>query len=138
MSGKSRPLDLRFVRLEPPANLSPGAAEVFKRTVEALDADHFAACDAPLMEQYAVAADLARQAQAQLDEHGAVVAGKANPWLVVQEKSVRSLVALAARLRLSPQSRFDRLVAATKSRPKGTRPWESDPADPLAAYGLDG
>jgi hypothetical protein len=32
-------------------------------------------------------------------------AGRISPWTVIQEKSVRSLVALSMRLRLSPQSR---------------------------------
>jgi phage terminase small subunit len=105
-------------RLKPPRNLSVGAAEVFKATVKAVDPDHFSEVDVPLLEQYAVAADLARQAQHHIDENGAVIAGKANSWLVIQEKSVRSLVALSARLRLCPQSRFDRLVAGANSRPQ--------------------
>ena len=50
--------------------------------------------------------------------------GKASPWLTVQEKTVRALTALSARLRICPQSRFDRLVAGTKDRPKGPRPWD--------------
>jgi hypothetical protein len=32
---------------------------------------------------------------------------RTNPWLVVWEKAVRGSVALAARLRLSPQQRHD-------------------------------
>lgn len=134
MAGKSRPIDLKFTRLQPPANLSAGAAEVFRQTIAAVDADHFSAVDLPLLEQYAVAADLARQAQAQLDADGAIVAGKANPWLVVQEKAVRALTALSARLRICPQSRFDRLVAASKARPKGARPWDTDPENPLSKF----
>ena len=34
-----------------------------------------------------------------------MVDGKPSPWLTVQEKAVRALVALSLRLRLSPQAR---------------------------------
>ena len=76
--------------------------------VSTMPHDHFRASDAPLIEQYAQAISLARQAYANLAEEGSVVAGRANPWLVVLEKAGRSSVALSMRLRLSPQSRMDR------------------------------
>jgi len=126
-------------RLKPPVNLSEGAAAIFVQTVNAVDPDHFSPVDLPLVEQYAAAADLARQAQKHLDEDGAVIDGKASAWLAVLEKSNRSCVALSARLRVCPQSRFDRLVAGANSRPQAgdssriTDPllagYEEDPAD---------
>jgi phage terminase small subunit len=120
-------------RLKAPPHLSEGAGAIFLQTVTAVDPDHFSPVDLPLLEQYAAAADLARQAQKHLDDDGAVVAGKASPWLVVAEKAGRSCVALAARLRVCPQSRFDRLVAGANSRPQPDRP--TDPL--LAGYGED-
>jgi phage terminase small subunit len=120
-------------RLKPPATLSKGAAAIFTRTVAAVDPDHFSAVDGPLIEQYAAAADLACQAQTNLDSHGAVIDGKASPWLAVLEKSSRACVALAARLRVCPQSRFDRLTAGANSRPQPQR--LSDPL--LAGYEED-
>jgi hypothetical protein len=88
------------------------------------------------------AAHLADQAAKALTKEGAVVAGKANAWLVVQEKSVRSLVALAARLRISPQQRFDRERAGTSAREGMPEAWYCsapderglvfDPTDPEA------
>jgi phage terminase small subunit len=120
-------------RLKAPPSLSKGAAAIFVQTVTAVDPDHFSPVDLPLLEQYAAAAELARQAQKHLDDDGAVVAGKASPWLVVAEKAGRSCVALAARLRVCPQSRFDRLVAGANSRPQPDRP--TDPL--LAGYGED-
>jgi hypothetical protein len=67
------------------------------------------------------------------------VGGKANPWIVVQEKAQRAMVALSARLRLSPQTRFDRLVAATTSRYQGPRrkPWEWPPEESRGPNPLD-
>ena len=137
ISGKSR--------LSAPASLSEGAAAIFVATVSAVDPGHFSAVDMPLLEQYAGAADLARQAQQNLDQHGAVIDGKPSPWLGVLEKSNRSCVALAARLRVCPQSRFDRLVAGANSRtqPMASKPWESpdgllaEPEDPAARFFRD-
>jgi len=123
-------------RLTVPPSLSEGAAAVFVQTVSAVDPDHFSAVDLPLLEQYASAADLARRAQKQLDNTGAVIDGKASPWLVVLEKAHRSCVALAARLRVCPQSRFDRLVAGANSRAQrgGSKPWEiQDPSEKFFA-----
>lgn len=113
-------------RLDPPRGLSKGASAVFRAIVSAVDAEHFSPADLPLLTEYARAADLANRAAAELDKHGAVTDGKASAWLVVQEKSVRALTALAARLRICPQSRFDRTVAGTKAR--NSQPvidWES-------------
>jgi phage terminase small subunit len=40
-----------------------------------------------------------------------VVNGRPSPWIVVQEKAVRAMTALAMRLRLSPQARRERAQA---------------------------
>ena len=115
-------------RLKAPETLSEGAAAIFLATVNAVDPDHFSEVDRPLLEQYAGAADLARQAQQHLDRDGAVIAGKVSPWVAVLEKANRSCVALAGKLRVCPQSRFDRLVAGANSRPQplSRKPWEVD------------
>jgi phage terminase small subunit len=69
----------------------------------------------PLLEGYAEAIVLCRQANAELAQHGAVLNGKASPWLTVQEKATRAMVALSMRLRLSPQARLEgRNVARMK------------------------
>ena len=57
-------------RLKGSPSLSQGAAAIFAATVAAVDAAHFSAVDLPLLEQYAGAADLARQAQRHLDKDG--------------------------------------------------------------------
>ena len=114
-------------RLTPPATLSPRAAEIFKHVVSAVDVYHFTKVDLPLVCQYVGAAELCELAQEHLDQLGAVCGGKPNPWLQVLEKASRSCVALSARLRICPQSRFDRLVAGTNSRKQvGRRIWETE------------
>lgn len=103
-------------RLNPPPTLTDAEAKAFRSIVASLDPEFFAPSDVPLLVEYVRASAQADIAATALAESGAVVNGRASPWIVVQEKSVRSMVALAARLRLSPQSSFDRLRAGTHSR----------------------
>jgi phage terminase small subunit len=105
-------------RLKPPESLSEPALKVFEHVVGAVDPGHFSEVDMPLLESYATSAAMATLAAQMLGQEGAVVEGKANAWLTVQEKAQRSLVALSARLRICPQSRFDRLVAGSNTRPQ--------------------
>lgn len=104
------------LRLDPPKGLSRAAGHVFRHLTNAVAPEHFTAADVPLLVEFCRAVELADQAALELHRHGAVVNGKASPWLVVQEKAQRALVALSARLRLAPQSRFDRTTAGTRSR----------------------
>ena len=100
------PLDSRRSRLRPPASLSEAARTVFLGIVTGAKSNHFQATDLPLLVRYCEAAVLAQEAAEHLRLEGPVViAGRISPWMVIQEKSVRSLVALSMRLRLSPQSR---------------------------------
>ena len=125
MSGIAKRQPWPHAALTPPATLSDEASTLFRQIVASVDPHHFAASDRSLLIEYVRAAELANQAATEL-QAGAVVDGKVSPWVTVQEKAVRSLVALSGRLRLSPQSRFDRLVAGKTSRrqPSGPRPWD--------------
>lgn len=117
-------------RLKPPATLSPKASEIFKRLVRSVDADHFRSVDMPLLTQYCVACAQADEASAKLAKDGAVIDGKASPWLSVQEKSMRAAAVLATKLRVAPLSRFDRTAAAANSRESfGKRPWDDEGDD---------
>jgi hypothetical protein len=91
-------------RLRPPANLSAAERTAFQDIVGACEPNHFRSSDTALLCRYAEACVLAERAAQELRK-GAVTAGKVSPWLVVQEKCVRSIVALSMRLRLSPQAR---------------------------------
>jgi phage terminase small subunit len=98
----------------PPPHLapSPDAPEavvaVFREILAATPADHFRPGDVPLIQAYAEAIVLARQAAQELTATGPVIGGRTSPWIVVQEKAHRSIAAMAMRLRLSPQHRADR------------------------------
>jgi phage terminase small subunit len=89
------PIDQRASRLRPPASLSEAERTMFIDLVAAVDAKHFRPSDLPLLCRYCEAVVLAEQAAAELRRAGAVVNGKPSPWVTVQEKAVRAMVALS-------------------------------------------
>lgn len=122
-------------RPKPPDGLPVTATEYWCAIVSSLASDYFHPSDLPLLRAYCVSLAALDEARSALAEGGPVVDGKTSPWLTVAEKEVRACVALAARLRLAPQSRLDRTVAGPKARNAGgAAPWEfvNDPllADP--------
>lgn len=112
-------------RLTPPAGLSEPARLIFMEMVNSNDAGHFARSDLPLLLAYVTACSLERAAAEALDRDGQVIGGRASPWLVVQEKQCRAMVALAMRLRLAPQSRMDSRGAGRSAGKRGARGIES-------------
>jgi phage terminase small subunit len=114
-------VDGRPERLKPPAGLSPRERALFNHIVNSLPPEHFRPSDMTLVARFVESAALAEKAAVELRK-GAVIDGKASPWLVVQEKCIRAVTALAARLRLSPQSRLDQRSAAREQVPY-RRPW---------------
>jgi hypothetical protein len=110
-------------RLNPPPSLSAAERAIFLDVVAACDRDHFRPSDLPLLVRYVEAAALSDQAAEQL-HLGAVINGKPSPWITVQEKSVRAMVALSMRLRLSPQSRIDAKTLGRQEVRQGPAPWE--------------
>jgi hypothetical protein len=116
-------LDGQSARPSPPATLSEPERELFVAIVAGCDAGHFRQPDLPLLSRYCEAAVLAEQAALEL-RNGAVVNGKPSPWIVVQEKCVRSMVSLSMRLRLSPQSRLDPKTLGRQQPYPGRPPWE--------------
>jgi P27 family predicted phage terminase small subunit len=116
--------DLRVIqgspqRLRPPDDLSPAEKEIFASIVGAVDPKHFVPSDLPLLASYCVAINQEREANHHLRAEGYIIDGKPSPWVVVQEKSHRMVVALSMRLRLAPQSR-----TRTKVRPDRVSAYE--------------
>ena len=99
------PIGERLLMCRPEAHEDVRA--VFAKIVSNVGADHFRASDADLIEQYAAAICLARQAYDRLREEGPVKDGRVNPWQTVLEKANRASVSLSQRLRLAPMSRQD-------------------------------
>ena len=99
------PVDIGLTRLRPPPELGEAEREIWVSIVAACGAKHFERSDNPLLVRYCQNVVLARQAAAALTREGAIIGGRPSPWLIVAEKCDRALVALAMRLRLSPQAR---------------------------------
>jgi len=111
-------------RLRTPSSLSETERTIFAAVVKACDAKHFRQSDLPLLRRFCELTALADQAASELRQHGAVINGRASPWVVVQEKCVRGLVALSMRLRLSPQARIDAKTLGRQNIYMGPKPWE--------------
>ena len=103
-------------RLTPPASLPDPVRAIFVSLVRAVDGEHFSKADLPLLTQYAIACHQAAEAAEKLQSEGQVTNGRPSPWLTPWEKAGRMMTALCARLRLCPQSRFDRLRAGVTGR----------------------
>jgi phage terminase small subunit len=98
------PLATHPTRLSAPANLTAPERAVFVELIAANPPEHFRASDLPLLASYCSAVVLHQRAVAEL-RLKPIVGGKSSPWTNLYEKSGRTMVALAMRLRLSPQSR---------------------------------
>jgi phage terminase small subunit len=92
----------------PPLGLSAEEERILQQLLDSVDPGHFAPSDLPLLVAYCQAVAQHDQAVQMMRQRGAVVDGKVSPWIVVQEKAQRAMVALSMRLRLSPQARRER------------------------------
>jgi hypothetical protein len=106
---------------------------VFSDIVGAVDPEFFTPVDTPLLVEYARAVAQADKAAAAIAKEGLVRDERPSAWVVVQEKAIRAMVSLSARLRICPQSRFDRLKAGSHSRDQILNRM-NDADDPLAKY----
>jgi Phage terminase, small subunit len=125
------PLTTNYRLPKPRSALSLPAKALFAEIVESAPPDHFRESDSPLLEQYANAILNAREAQRMVDKHGLVHGMKMSPWALALERSQKLIVALALRLRLSPQSRMDRKSKALSDPAANDprRPWMDVDAD---------
>jgi hypothetical protein len=87
----------------PPTSLSEPARAAFIELVGSCPLDHFEQSDTSLIARYAVASVLAEGAEFTLQADPANTKA-----LAVWEKAVRTMSALALRLRLGPQSRREK------------------------------
>jgi hypothetical protein len=86
-------------RLQPPASLRKAERTVFVQVINACSPHHFSESDLPLLISYAQATVLAHSL--------AHRAGEIAAW----ERATRVQMALATKLRLTPQTRTDRKLA---------------------------
>ena len=92
--------------LAPSPGAPPEVRKLFSELVASVPEGHFVVSDAPLLEEYATAIHWARQATLALAKQGPLnIEGRPSGWVAIQEKASKAIVALSARLRLSPQHR---------------------------------
>jgi phage terminase small subunit len=98
------PLNHAANALRPPANMPGPERAIFAELIAANPPNHFRSSDMPLLVSYCSAVVLHECAVAEL-RAAPVLGNKSSPWLNVFEKTGHAMVALAMRLRLSPQAR---------------------------------
>lgn len=118
-------------RLEPPEVLSDAERSVWRRVVATRPADWFQADMASLLVEYCRAWVAADQVAEALGRWDGVPQDDDQNWRLWfklrdrQEKTARLLKTLAAAMRLTPQSRYTPLSAATAARKTApAKPWE--------------
>jgi phage terminase small subunit len=115
-------VDVGRIRVQPPGHLGETEVQRFADLVASCDPQHFRDSDVPLLARYIEADVLAERAAAELRANGAVIDGRPSPWLTVQEKAVRAMVALSLRLRLAPSARLDPKTVGRHEN-NWVRPW---------------
>jgi hypothetical protein len=107
------PFGLPDGRLQPPANLGTLEKRVFLDLISRVPAGQFRDSDLALISRWCELVVLAETAAGELAAGGMVTTdGKVSPWFSIHERCTKSLVALALRLRLSPQARADKAPKA--------------------------
>jgi phage terminase small subunit len=104
--------------LSPRADMDHEVKAVFKQIIASVPIEHFKPSDYPLIESYAKAIVLSQRAYAAIEEEGFIVRGKPSPAVSVWEKASKAEVALSARLRLSPQHRYQSTSSKLKGPPQ--------------------
>jgi phage terminase small subunit len=109
-------VDVDLARLAPPSWLSRDEKKVFAEIVGACRPKHFTPADESLLVSYVQATCLARAL--------IKTARKDRAALSAWEKATRTQAVLATKLRLAPQSRFDRKTVAVGLPSMSVAPWE--------------
>jgi phage terminase small subunit len=112
------PIDVARRPIEPPADLKPKEAEIFRQVVASCDANHFRKSDIPIVTAFATATHLSRFYADRIGESE----GAFTQW----EKASRLQISLATKLRLTPQARAHPATVARMPDPHtpGEAPWE--------------
>ena len=92
------PITSAHKRIQPPSDLSPPEANLFRTMISQVAPDHFTESDGPLIVSYVQATLLSRRASKEL------AAGNTKA-LAIWDRATKIQATLATRLRLAPQSR---------------------------------
>jgi hypothetical protein len=112
-------------RPEPPKDLTPYAQQIWVDTVATKPPEWFEADTFPILRAYCIAADWHKRIADKIEEDPDDTAvGKK---LDVLEKQARLLATLAVKMRLTQQSRYTPMAAATANKKSagGRKPWDA-------------
>ena len=119
----------------PVPGLTDDQAAIWKRLAAAKPAEHFTPDDLPLLAELCRAYDGADKLALRINRaiEKEFSSETLQALMGIRDKETRRAMALATKLRLTAQSRYDKQVAATLSRQagKGPRPWETNPFDSI-------
>lgn len=119
--------------LAPSKEAIPEVVAIFNEIVSAAVPGHFTPTDVPMLERYCFALHRAQRAQRQIEEMGEIllVSGNQstiNPWCKVLANVEKTLLSMAAKLRLTPSTRIDRKTLGRRTNnapnPIVSKPWE--------------
>ena len=129
---------LPMFRPAPPDTLAPEEARHWHMIVQNLPGDWFRAADLPLLTAYCQAIVLHEKIVKELQGAALVLTadnGRSykNPLLTIQNTTALQICTLAAKLRLTPSSRYGAKSAHTaiNRSPNGGKPWEFDGLDSI-------
>jgi phage terminase small subunit len=114
--------------LKTPDDLPNSLRAIVDELIQSQSPGHFRPGDEILLEAYAAAHLLRREAFEKVEAEGAVTEnGKSSPWLVVMEKTGKALVSLSGRLRLAPQMRASSRDTSRGGAPSNYQaPWRKE------------
>lgn len=116
-------------RLPPPDGLNAAESLIWEQALRSKPQEYFHADDLILLREYCRAVAMCdRLAEKCEAANGGDTLAR---YLGLRDKEVRRVTVLATKLRMTPQSRYDKQVAATASRNNATlpKPWEKNPFD---------
>jgi hypothetical protein len=116
-------------RPEPPVDLTPAQAQVWRAVASTKPADWFTADSHPLLAAYCrhvVAADRIARLIDNLEAEERPDLGEYNHLLKMRDRESRAMVGLARSMRLTQQSRYDHKTGHTAATRVGEarKPWE--------------
>jgi phage terminase small subunit len=111
-------------RPDAPKHLSREEADEWRRVVERMPAGWFPAETHGLLECYCAHVTMARFIQAQIRSDRSLE--NIARWAKAHEAETAAVARLATKLRITPNSRYDRRQAgiACRTEPRGPKPWE--------------
>lgn len=109
----------------PPAELTAGAAKLWREITKELPANFFKAGDLPLLQSYCTAFDRKNQIDKLIAGHGVFFDGEPHPGLRISRDEAALMASLAVKLRLCQSSRT-RPDSASLQNANSTleKPWE--------------